>query len=175
VSASLPSDAPAERVDADGLVESAFRRHYDQVFRFLRRQTGDAGKAEELTQTVFADAAAAHHKLVDRPDRPVLAWLYTVARRRAYDEQLRERRRLAADGHVPAAARGDDGLAQALHAAIDGLPEGQRQVIVLKLLRGCSFAEIADATGVGADACKMRFSRGLAAVRAELARQGLEP
>jgi RNA polymerase sigma-70 factor (ECF subfamily) len=175
VTAPLPSSPPTEKLDTGDLVESAFRRHYDQVYRFLRRQTGDAGRAEELTQTVFADAAAAHHKLVDRPDRPVLAWLYTVARRRAHDERLREQRRRVADGHVEGTGRSDPGLAQTLRSAIDALPEGQRQVIVLKLLRGHSFAEISDATGVSVDACKMRFSRGLATVRGELARQGIEP
>src|ERR1700760_3856342 len=81
--------------------------------------------------------------------------------------------RSRAGGPTTSSCASDHGLGQTLRAAIDGLPEGQRQVIVLKLLRGCSFAEIAEATGVGADACKMRFSRGLATVRAELARQGV--
>jgi RNA polymerase sigma-70 factor (ECF subfamily) len=166
-----------ERQGAENLVESAFRRHYGQVYRFLRRRTGDPGRAEELTQTVFADAAAASHKLVDRPDRPVLAWLYTVAQRRLLDDASRRRDHapLADCDELPAQPRGRPGLAAALRAAIDRLPDGQREVIVLKLLHGRSFAEIAELTGVGVDASKMRFSRGLARLREELASQGIEP
>jgi RNA polymerase sigma-70 factor (ECF subfamily) len=173
----LPSSPPAERQGADNLAESAFRRHYGQVYRFLRRRTGDPGRAEELTQTVFADAAAANHKLVDRPDRPVLAWLYTVAQRRLLDDASRRRDDAALADHddLPAPPRGQPGLADALRAAIGRLPDGQRQVIVLKLLHGRSFAEIAELTGVGVDASKMRFSRGLARLRAELASEGIEP
>ncbi len=136
-------------------------------------------RAEELTQTVFADAAAANHKLVDRPGRPVLAWLYTVARRRLLDDRERERQRdesaLEEHGELPARAAGPPGLAAALRTAIEALPDGQRQVIVLKLLRGQSFAEIADVTGVSVEAAKMRFSRGLSRLRDDLGRQGIGP
>jgi len=38
----------------------------------------------------------------------------------------------------------------------------------MKLLRGLSFAEIAAHVGVGEAACKMRFARGLEALRDRL-------
>ena len=43
----------------EGLAELAFRRHHAQIYRYLRRKTGDADRAEDLAQQVFADAAAA--------------------------------------------------------------------------------------------------------------------
>ncbi len=43
----------------NNVAERAFRRHYGQVYRYVRRRTGDHHRAEELTQQVFADAAAA--------------------------------------------------------------------------------------------------------------------
>jgi DNA-directed RNA polymerase specialized sigma24 family protein len=53
-------------------------------------------------------------------------------------------------------------------AAIAALPETQRTVVVMKLLRGLSFAEIAGHVGTSEGACKMRFARGLEALRERL-------
>ena len=48
-------------------------------------------------------------------------------------------------------------------------------MVCLKLLEGCSFAEIAGLVGTSEAAAKMRFQRGLAAVRRDLERQGIQP
>ena len=66
-------------------------------------------------------------------------------------------------------------LAATLRLAIEHLPQGQREVVVLKLLRGARFAEIGARPGISPDAAKMRFVRGLEAVRAELDEKGLRP
>jgi len=47
--------------------------------------------------------------------------------------------------------------------------------VVLKQLRGLSFADIAARVGATEEACKMRFARGLEALRRDLEREGLEP
>jgi RNA polymerase sigma-70 factor (ECF subfamily) len=67
------------------------------------------------------------------------------------------------------------GVARALRGALAALPEQQRRVVVLKLLEGRSFAEIARTVGATEAACKMRFARGLEAVRDELEREGISP
>jgi len=55
------------------------------------------------------------------------------------------------------------------------LPEDQRRLLGLKLLRGARFAEIAALLGIGESAAKMRFLRALAALREELEREGVRP
>jgi RNA polymerase sigma-70 factor, ECF subfamily len=71
--------------------ERAFKRHYAEIFRFLRRRTASADEAEELAQTVFAEAAA---RLPALPaTSSVLGWLYTVARRRLVDHLRAQTRR----------------------------------------------------------------------------------
>lgn len=166
----------------DDPVASAFRRHYEQVYRFLRRRTDSDEAAEDLAQAVFADAAVRLRHL-EGEGPPVLAWLYTVARRRLIDsarEAARGPGRIAsldearAHAVVPTPAYGD-GLAGSIMAAMATLPEGQRQVVVAKLLEGRPFAEIAARLGLTEAACKMRFSRGLEALRSELSRQGVGP
>ena len=160
---------------------TAFRRHYAQIFRYVRRRSESHEQAEDLTQAVFADAAE-WLRHVQPGAAPVLAWLYTVAKRRLADRGRRAARApqtiaalesLRVDG-VEEQAYGA-AVAGALREAIDGLPSGQRQVVVLKLLEGRPFAEIARLVGASEAACKMRFARGLEALRCQLRERGLEP
>lgn len=152
------------------VAESAFRRHYDQVYRYLRWRTHDHHRAEELTQQVFADAAAS----LRETGSPQLAWLYTVAKRRFADDA---RKRGAEVSVVPAPETREYGaeVTAALGAALARLPDGQRQVVVLKLLRGARFAEIGETLGLTEAAAKMRFVRALEALRTELEGKGVTP
>ena len=163
-------------------IAAAFRRHYGEIYRFLRRRTESDEVAEDLAQAVFADAAARLSQL-EHDDPPVLAWLYTVARRRLVDQARAAARRRGTLASL------DEGRAQPIEApfeygaqlgvligaSIRELPEGQRQVVVMKLLEGRPFAEIAERLGVSEAACKMRFSRGLESLRSELSQRGVEP
>jgi RNA polymerase sigma-70 factor, ECF subfamily len=153
-----------------GSAEAAFRRHYGDVYRYLRRRTRDHHEAEELTQRVFADAAAS----LDGAETP-LAWLYAVARRRFADEARRAGRTVEL-GELPAAesAHGP-ATARALRAALARLPGSERDVIVAKLLEGRPFAEIARRQDATEAACKMRFVRGLRTLRTLLEQEGIEP
>jgi len=163
-------------------VAVAFRRHYEQVYRFLRRRTESDEVAEDLAQAVFADAAARLHQLKDEGP-PVLAWLYTVARRRLVDRARESGRRQGTLASLdearaqPIEATLEYGaqLAGVIGASIRTLPDGQRQVVVMKLLEGRAFAEIAERSGASEAACKMRFSRGLEALRTELSLRGVDP
>jgi len=166
-----------DRRDRADLVEDAFRRYRGQIYRYLLRRSGSADAAEELTQRVFADAAAALAK--NRPNS-VLAWLYAVAERRFVDEARRQQRR-----HVElevAAIRPGEGsleyqreVARALGEEIRALPATQRKIVVMKLLQGRPFAEIARVVGVSEHACKMRFSRAIRQLRDRLLKRGIEP
>jgi len=152
------------------VLDRAFRAHYGQVYRYLRRRTHDSDRAEDLAQQVFADAAAT---LPDfGPDAPSpLAWLYAVAQRRFADE-ARRRARDPVTTAEPVAY--PEELTGTLVAAFGRLPEEQRTVLALKLIRGARFSEIAATLGIGEGAAKMRFARALAALREELEREGVE-
>jgi RNA polymerase sigma factor (sigma-70 family) len=164
-----------EKPGVNDVAERAFRRHYAHVYRYVRRRTGDHHRAEDLTQQVFADAVARLHE----SPSPPLAWLYTVAQRRFADEARRDvrARRLGALRIVAGEESREYGadLGAALRAAIDRLAPGQREVVVLKLLRGAKFAEIGDRLGISTEAAKMRFVRALEALRSDLEEEGLRP
>jgi RNA polymerase sigma-70 factor, ECF subfamily len=163
------------------LAERAFRQHYGQVYRYLRRRTASDEQAEDLAQSVFVDAAAGLDRFREGSP-PVLAWLYTVAQRRLADAHRRAARGPAEVVPIETAlARralqteyGAD-VAAALRRAIGALPEGQREVVVLRLVHGHSFAETAERLESTPAACKMRLVRALETLRDELARAGIEP
>src|SRR5262245_36829854 len=163
----------------EGVVENAFRLHRTEIYRYLRRRTKSSDQAEELTQQVFADAALTLSRM-DAGPGSVLGLLYTIARRRFADEARRNGqygKRVPledVDEEAPAPEYGSD-LAEAIREAIAQLPDEQRRVVCLKLIEGCSFAEIASLVGVSEAAAKMRFQRGLAAMRRDLERQGIQP
>jgi RNA polymerase sigma factor (sigma-70 family) len=166
-----------EKTVVSDVAERAFRRHYEHVYRYVRRRTRDHHRAEDLTQQVFADAVAG---LRDSPSPP-LAWLYTVARRRFTDEARRDAVVRRANGlhvageDVPETWEYGSDVAAALASAIDRLAVGQREVVVLKLLRGATFAEIGARLGISTEAAKMRFTRALEALRSDLEKEGLRP
>jgi RNA polymerase sigma-70 factor, ECF subfamily len=161
--------------------ERAFKRHYAEIFRFLRRRTASADEAEELAQIVFTEAAARLPTLPATRDS-VLGWLYTVARRRLIDHLRRQALRTGTLAELDAArlaaveeAEYGPHVATAIASALARLPGSQREVVVMALLEGRSFADIARRVGASEGACKMRFARGLETLRDDLAGQGIEP
>jgi len=149
------------------------------MYRYLRCKTGSADEAEELAAEVFADAVSALRDF--KPgETPVLALLYTLARRRFADAARRRGRGSlqslslgeAADALVE--PERDEALTQALQHALGRLPPELGVVVAMKLVQGRRFAEIARDLGVSEAACRKRFERGMRALRAALAEEGLE-
>jgi RNA polymerase sigma-70 factor (ECF subfamily) len=152
--------------------------HYRSLLRFVRRRVATVEDAEDLAQEVFTNAAAS---LADRgTESPTLAWLYTVARRRIVDEARRRARSTTVSLELvpdPAAAEAGYGMevARTLDAALSKMPEGQRRIVLARLIQGLSFAAIGRELGLTEEACRMRFMRGLANLREEFSKEGLEP
>jgi RNA polymerase sigma factor (sigma-70 family) len=169
----------AVEIDRVGdLAEQAFRAHYGQILRFVRRQSESEEDAEDIAQSVFVDATASLDSF--KPGAtPVLAWLYTVAQRRLIDEARRRSRRLrVVDLDAPFTVSGDSPaygteVTAVLRDAIASLPSRQREVVLARLVEDAAFATIAEATGTTEAACKMRFARGIAHVRDQLRKEGI--
>jgi RNA polymerase sigma factor (sigma-70 family) len=133
---------------------------------FIRRRVPDARDAEDILQDVFSRLVEANRLLM--PIDHVTAWLFRVARNRITDlfrkkteEPLRERAiededegGLSLEELLPSPEAGPDAeyarnlLLDELEAALDELPDEQRDVFVAHEIDGHSFKEIAAATGV---------------------------
>jgi RNA polymerase sigma-70 factor (ECF subfamily) len=148
-------------------LEQAFVRYRMDVYRFLLRRTRNHCDAEELTQQVFADATSALSR--SDPPRSMRGWLYAVAERRLIDE-VRRRKRAATFVHEATPELGDTGedTMEALEDAVDRLPDLQRRVVVMRVVEGRTYREIAQALDCNEAACKMRLSRALRQLRDEL-------
>ena len=132
-----------------------------------------------LSLEVFLDATVALSGGGFVPDS-LPAWLHTIAKCRFADDARRRRLSLA----DPAWNGSLDELSAVDGARDDGavvidalmlLEPGERGVIVMRLLHGCPFREIACALGISEAAAKMRFQRALAVLRRSLEQQGVAP
>lgn len=163
----------------NAFAESAFRRHYQTIHRFILGRVRDRDQADELTQQVFV-AAVSTLGQAQPSGETALAWLYTVARRRLADEVRRGTRdaalasRLADEARSGAGAEYGSRLGGILGEAVAALPEESAEVVIAHLLRAQSFPELARQLGVTEAALKMRYVRALRQLRAELEQKGLE-
>lgn len=128
------------------------------------------GAAEDAVQEAFLNLAG-------RRDRPpdVVSWLYAVTRNLARTAGRSERRRRrhesaaaaqAASWFAPVEGPGLD--ADAAAAALTGLPDDEREVVVARVWGGLSFEQIGDLTGTSAATAYRRFNAGLVRLRERL-------
>jgi RNA polymerase sigma-70 factor, ECF subfamily len=165
----------ARAQDGDGL---AYRRLLEEVTPYLRslaaRHRGLSGETEDTVQDILLTLHAARHSYdVSRPFGP---WLLAIARRRIADRLRRLGRRAAAETslepkHETISAPGANLYTllsgrRGLREAIDRLPFGQRQAVLLLKLRGLSLKEAALESGMSTAALKAASHRGLKALRA---------
>lgn len=152
--------------------ESAFRLLVEQYERpilgFLYRIVADSELARDLAQDTFL---AAYHALPQVRGGPLAfrAWLYKIALNLAR-QSLRRRRLIHwlpwADTYTPTGDALDADLtAQAVHDALLTLPHDLRVALVLRLVHGFGYSEIAAITGASEAAIKMRVLRARRAFR----------
>jgi|SRR5579863_3273907 len=152
--------------EQDRRISEAVDREQARLRNFIRRRVADRDDAEDILQDVFYELVEAY-RLV-KPVEQVTAWLFRVARNRITDLFRRKNRdalrnepattseegeMLALEDLLPSPEAGPDAvyartvLLEELDAALDELPDEQREVFVAHELMGQSFKEIAAQTG----------------------------
>ena len=134
---------------------------------FARRWTNSRADAEDVVQEAFVRFWRRQHSLENR------GLLYATVRSAALDrlrsEQRRARREAAvsldgADHCEPAFASEDEGQ-QLLAAAIERLPNEQREVVILKIWNELTFAEIAGILEISQNTAASRYRYALGALK----------
>jgi RNA polymerase sigma-70 factor (ECF subfamily) len=126
----------------------------------------DAQAAEDAVQEAFVALLAGRR----RPDN-LKAWLFRCVRNEAMERLRRLRRQRGYEeklgrGRPWFEPRADEALdAAAAEAALRQLPEGQREIIVLRLWAGMTLEEASKATGLPVSTLFSRYEVGLAALR----------
>jgi len=152
--------------DQDQRITEAISREQSRLRNFIRGRVAEQGDAEDILQDVFYELVEAYRMM--KPVEQVTGWLFQVARNRITD-LFRRRKREASENHssalddeessfqvmdlLPTAVEGPDAayarsvLLEELDAALEELPEDQRQVFIAHEVMGYSFKEIAGQTG----------------------------
>jgi len=153
-------------LEQDRRISDVVRRERSRLLNFIRRRVPDPRDAEDILQDVFYALVEANRLLM--PIDHVTGWLFPVARNRITDlfrkkkpERFSETAvededgdRLQLEDLLPSPDAGPDAvyartvLLDALEAAVDELPQEQREVFVAHELEGRSFKEMAAETGV---------------------------
>lgn len=155
-----------------------YDRYGRVVFGVVYRLLGAPEPAEEVTQDAFHAVwrSAASY----RPDRgSARTWILAIARNAAIDWRRTKGRRAERDADLAEAvelagsARVDEDVisglrAEAVRAAVAGLPDEQRTVLTLAFWSGLSQSEIASRTGTPLGTVKSRARLGLARLRDQL-------
>jgi DNA-directed RNA polymerase specialized sigma24 family protein len=144
--------------------ERIYEQHRDAVRAYVRRRAPEA-----VVDDVVADTFVVCLRRIDDVPEPALPWLYAVARRLLANE-----RRKRADG-VPlppeAAYAPEPPGDPVLAAAFAQLSDGDREVLRLVAWEGLPLRDTAVVLGCSAVACRVRFFRAKARLRALLEAQ----
>ena len=154
-----------------GAFDVVYGRHKGGLFRYMLRQCGNAGVAEELFQEVWMNLIRARETYTVQAK--FSTYLYRLAHNRLIDYYRSQA------GGVPASFDDDDGpalesiagrrgddpataadgrqQAQRLLQLIGALPEAQREAFLLQQESDMSVEEIAVATGVNRETAKSRL------------------
>lgn len=155
------------RAEQDQRISEAVRRERGRLRNFIRSRVRDEADAEDILQEVFYELVETYRLM--KPVEQVSAWLFRVARNRIIDlfrkrkpETLEseisgtaeEGETLTLEDLLPSPDGGPEAvyartvLLEELDAALDELPEEQREVFVGHELEGRSFKDLAAKTGV---------------------------
>ena len=155
---STASDARLlERASAGdrGAFDDLVRRHFAEVYGLIHRLVGNHEDAEDLAQDCFVKA----YRSLDyyRGEGTFAAWLGRIAVHLARDHHRRRGRQLRTlalelTESEPAARRSGEltrkELVQKVGEAVAALPPNLRAALVLRVLEGRDYADVARATGM---------------------------
>jgi RNA polymerase sigma factor (sigma-70 family) len=151
-------------VEQDQRIAEVLQRDEGRLRRFIRRRVVSEGDVEDILQDVFYELVEAYRLM--KPIEQVSAWLFRVAANRItdlfrkkkpeplLDDVISESDRLTMADLLPSPEAGPEAayasgvLLEELEAALDELPEEQRDVFVAHELEGRSFKELAAASGL---------------------------
>jgi RNA polymerase sigma-70 factor, ECF subfamily len=147
--------------------QTCFTQLGPALLLFARRWTNCRAEAEDIVQEAFVRFWRRQHSIENR------ALLYATVRSTALDrlrsDQRRARREaaVALDGaqHLePQFTTVDEGQ-QMLAAAVERLPNEQREVVILKIWNELTFAEIGNVLEISQNTAASRYRYALGALR----------
>jgi len=169
-----------------GAFEELVETHQHRVVGTVAKMLGDETEAEDVAQQVFVRVwrSAARYE----PTAKFTTWLFTITRNLVFNELRRRKRhgttsidesrendddsprhQIADLGvKVPDVSMLDDEMMNAIHRAIEELPEAQRMAIVLRRYEETPYEEIAQVLDLTVPAVKSLLFRARTELREKL-------
>lgn len=157
--------------------QAAFATVYDhsaaQVFGLVRRVVRDPAQSEEVTQEVMLEVWRTASRF-DPHRGSAMAWLMTMAHRRAVDRVRSEQKAAEREQRVASAEIAYDEVTEAVEARLDrervrrcmgSLTELQRESVTLAYYGGYTYRQVAELLGVAVGTVKTRMRDGLIRLR----------
>ena len=149
--------------------------YLDRIYKYVLGHLGERMAAQDITEEVFLKAWTAIGSCKGR-EQTFSAWLYRIARNHLIDYLRKRRKRQTAEICVENLADIDDvGQSmelkleqQQLLEAISGLPDNQKQVIILKFIEGMDSREVGQIMGKSEGNIRVIQMRALRALRHRL-------
>jgi len=153
--------------------------HVDRVYRNIYYRVGNEADAEDLTQQVFLKAWQAIGKYKTMAS-PFIAWLMTISHNlvidfyRARKDRVYLEAEVLADDSVPSPERAAEASVeqQRLRRAILQLGGDEQQVVILRLIEGFEFTEIASLLKKREGNIRVILHRALVKLRSILEKEG---
>lgn len=157
-------------------VRALYDRYAPRVYAVVRRLAGDEDFAQDCAQEAWIRAIRALPSF--RGDARFSTWLHRIAVNSALQEIRRSSTRTRRETPMPASPTleavavgppaGDVLLQTRLEEALDRLPEGMRQVLILHDVEGYTHEEIGEALGVATGTSKSQLFKARARMRSLL-------
>ena len=158
--------------------EAIVAAHHGEIYRYLRRTTGQASEADDLSQETFLRAFRAYRALPQ--DANVRAWLFAIATnlyRNRFRAGKRQRRALEAvraegshvDGRGPEAEMLFRETRTRIEAIVAGLPLKQRLAFTLRKVHDLDYEAIARSLDCSTESARAHVFQALRKIR-----QGLD-
>ena len=156
------------RAGDEDAAEELVRKFYAQVMRFCRWQCSNNDLAEDLTQETFLKVFKSLDQYSNRGH--FKAWLFCVARSVCIDE-LRKRQ-IEYELNIDISEIGDeyDGIRHVededeIHQLLSGLPDEQKEAIILHYMEGFSFREMGEILNIPFRTAQSRANLAIKALR----------
>jgi len=153
-------------------IRMLYERYAPRVYAVVRRIAADDDLAQDYAQEAWIRAVRALPTF--RGDARFSTWLHRIAVNAALQalrrSETRTKREAPMPEHLPAAPVHRDALLRRrLEEALDDLPEGMRQVIILHDVEGYTHEEIGDVLGVTSGTSKSQLFKARTKMRQMLA------
>ena len=168
-----------------GAFEQLITAYERSVYNIAYRMFNNAHDAQDVAQDIFIKIYKNLHRYQGRENSSFKSWVFAIANNTCIDEIRKRKSRIAPesldidieseDGSIIRQIESDEPLPEdvvlvkerraQLSAAINKMPAGLKNMIVLRDIQGLSYEEISEVTGMKLGTVKSKISRARASLK----------